>query len=144
MAFQKRKKSNQKIRNATPTVYNGVKYRSRLEVFTAKALDDAKLVNEYEKNKFLLADKFVFSPVSFETYTKKGIKTFGIARENVQHITYTPDFVDPNFKWLIECKGYRTDSFDIKWKMFKKYLTDNDIKMDLYLPENQNQVKQVI
>ncbi len=139
-----RKKGNQKIQNATPTIYNGVQYRSKLEVYTAKTLEENGLVAEYEKNKFLLQEKFEFKPVCFENYTKKGVEIFGIARDNIQGITYTPDFVDPNFKWLIECKGYSTPQFDLKWKIFKKYLVNNDIMMDLYLPKNQKQVRETI
>ena len=37
----------------------------------------------------------------------------------VRAMTYTPDFVDPNNKWIIEVKGYANDVFPLKWKLFK-------------------------
>lgn len=45
----------------------------------------------------------------------------------------------------METKGKRTPDFNLKWKMFKKYLIDN--KMDdfvLFMPSNQREIKTCI
>lgn len=147
MSYRKnrfKKGNNQKVANATKITVAGVEYRSKLEAFCAKTLQEEGIIAEYEKSKFLLNDKFTFNADSYEDLKKKGQSSFGMANPNIQHITYTPDFVDPKFRWLIECKGMRTDAFTLKWKMFKKYLNENKIKMDLYLPKNQKQVLQTI
>ena len=63
----------------------------------------------------------------------------------VRAITYTPDFIDPNGKWIIEVKGFANDVFPLKWKLFKNYLNQNSVPVPtLYLPKNQTQVKKTI
>lgn len=137
--------ANKKIANATKTTVNGVAYRSKLEAFTANILNREGIKYEYEKNKFILQDKFTFPNESIEEFKKKKVgKQFAAINNNIQHISYTPDFVDEKFRWIIECKGMKTDAFTLKWKMFKKYIKDNDLKIDLYLPKNQTQVLDVI
>lgn len=139
-----KKSQNKYIQNASPKLYNGVKYKSQLEAFTAESLDTEQIKFEYEKNSFLLQDKFESINSSIEVVKSKKTSGFILSRNNIRTIKYTPDFMDPQFRWLIETKGYRTAEFDIKWKMFKKYLTDNNLKVDLYLPQNQGQVKKCI
>jgi len=45
-------------------------------------------------------------------------------------MTYTPDFVSlptlSNKLWIIETKGYPTDSFKLKWKLLKQYAVQNE------------------
>ncbi len=135
---------NQKVVNATRCVYNGVKYRSQLEAFTAHELDFNQIKFEYEKNKFCLQEKFTSLNPSVEEFEVKGVNKFEELNPNIRAITLTPDFMDIQFRWCLEVKGHRTSDFDLKWKMFKEYLHRNDLKMDLYLPTNQKQVKQVI
>lgn len=60
----------------------------------------------------------------------------------VREITYTPDFVGKD--WVIETKGMKTPDFLLKWKLFKKYLIDNNLKYTLYMPSNQKQVRLAI
>jgi hypothetical protein len=57
-------------------------------------------------------------------------------------ITYTPDFTDYDF--IIECKGYETDVFKIKWKLFKNYLVQHNMNYDLYMPKNHKEVDESI
>ena len=44
----------------------------------------------------------------------------------IRPITYTPDFVDPNGKFIIETKGYANESFPLRWKLFKQQVTAGD------------------
>lgn len=60
----------------------------------------------------------------------------------LQSIKYTPDFVGKN--WIIETKGRANESFPFRWKLFKKYLTDNKLNYDLYIPHNHKQVDECI
>jgi hypothetical protein len=60
----------------------------------------------------------------------------------VREITYTPDFVGKD--WVIETKGMKTPDFLLKWKLFKRYLTDNNLKYTLYMPSSQKQVRLAI
>lgn len=41
--MKKKKSLNKKVINATPTVFDNIKFRSKLEVYTYKALKENKL-----------------------------------------------------------------------------------------------------
>jgi predicted nuclease of restriction endonuclease-like RecB superfamily len=71
--------------------YKGIKMRSSWEVAYAKYLDKQKINWQYEP------------------------KTFDLGNE-----TYTPDFYLPKFKIYIEIKGYITNRFKRKFKLFKQ------------------------
>ena len=52
--MKKKKSQNKKVINATPTVFDNINFRSKLEVYTYKALKENKLKAEYEPIKFEL------------------------------------------------------------------------------------------
>ena len=138
---RRRKKSVNKIRNATAKVYKGIKFRSKLEVFAYKQLEAAKIKSMYEENTYTLMPGFY--PIMDSYEPSKG--EYKNNTKKVRAITYTPDFVDPDGKWIIEVKGYANDVFPIKWKLFKMYLMENDMEdCTLYLPRNQKQVKETV
>jgi len=136
-----RRKTNKKVRNATSKEYKGIKFRSKLELFTYKKLEAAKIKSLYEEIKFELQEGFYFTNGSIEPNTKK---EFVDNVKKVRSITYTPDFVDPKGKWIIEVKGFANDVFPVKWKMFKKHLLDNGLEYKLFLPKNQKQVLETV
>lgn len=115
---------NKKVRNATPLEVDGVKFRSKLEAFTFRHLKESGIDCQYEENKYTLIEPFEYNG------------------EKIRACTYTPDFVGDG--WIVETKGFATDTFDIKWKMFKDYLRRNEIVVDLYLPRNQREVLETI
>lgn len=136
-----RRKTNKKVRNATSKEYKGIKFRSKLELFTYKKLEAAKIKSLYEEVKFELQEGFYFTNGSIEPNTKK---EFVDNVKKVRSITYTPDFVDPEGKWIIEVKGFANDVFPVKWKIFKKHLLDNGLEYKLFLPKNQKQVLETV
>lgn len=137
--------SNKKVRNAVSKVYKGIKFRSKLELFTYKKLEEAGIKCLYEKKKYILMDGFHFEQESIEPSNKKATKGEYINNaDKVRDITYTPDFVDINGKWIIEVKGFANDVFPLKWKLFKKHLQDAGDPPVLYLPKNQGQVIKTI
>lgn len=119
-----KKKSQGKVRNATPNIYDGIKFRSKLETYTYKKLKEAGIDAEYESTHFELIPKFEYNG------------------EKVRAMTYLPDFVGKNF--IIECKGLVTDSFPLRWKIFKYYLKQENKDYKLYLVRNQKQVDAMI
>lgn len=119
-----KKKSQGKVRNATPNIYDGIKFRSKLETYTYKKLKEAGIDAEYESTHFELIPKFEY----------KG--------EKVRAMTYLPDFVGKNF--IIECKGLVTDSFPLRWKIFKYYLKQENKDYKLFLVRNQKQVDEMV
>lgn len=115
---------NVKVKNATPLTYDGIKFRSKLEVYCHKQLKKHKIKADYEAFTYPILDKFKFND------------------KTVRGITYTPDFVGEDF--IIECKGWMNDSFPLRWKLFKHYLHRNNFQYELYLPRNQKDVDSMI
>ena len=115
---------NRRVKNATPLVYDSIQFKSKLEVYCYRRLKECNILANYEPIKFVIQPGFT------------------LFNEKIRPITYTPDFVGNNF--IIECKGMQTDTFKIKWKLFKYYLFTNNISYKLYLPRNQKDVEKVI
>jgi hypothetical protein len=120
----KKSSTNQKVRNATKVTIDGIEFKSKLEAYTYNKLKDAGIKAGYETNRYTLLEKFTYKD------------------ENIRAMTYKPDFVGDGF--IIECKGMITDTFPLRWKLFKWYLTRNDIQDDVYLVRNQKQVNEMI
>lgn len=124
---------NKKVKNATSVEYDGIKFKSKLELTIYKALKEKGLNPLYECNKFILQEGFRPS----KPYYIKGVcpKTASGYAKIIQ-ITYTPDFtVEYGDKILfIEAKGKQNDSYPIKRKLFLKYLESmsNSYFMEVY------------
>ena len=121
---RKRTKKEGKVKNATPTQLDGIKFRSKLEAYTYKKLKEANIKAEYE-------------PIHFELIPK-----FEYQGEKVRAMTYLPDFVGKDF--IIECKGLIGDSFPLRWKIFKYTLMKQNSNYKLYLVRNQKQVDELV
>jgi len=111
---------NKKVRNATPLDYNGISFKSKLEVYTYQQLTKFKIEANYEPIKFTIIEPFQYD------------------EEKVRAMTYTPDFVGDDF--VIECKGWANDAFPLRWKIFKYFLYMNKIHYKLYLLRNKKEV----
>lgn len=115
---------NKKVKNATPLEYDGISFKSKLEMYCYKLLQENHIPVEYEVEKFTILDSFVYD------------------KERVRGMTFTPDFVGDNF--VVECKGFMNDAFPLRWKLFKYYLYRNQLRYDLYLPRNKKDVEKVV
>ena len=122
--------------------YDGINFASGLERYTYMALNKAKLFEGYENEVFQLIEWFDFKNQSYEKqangkgdYTNRGQK-------KILGIKYTPDFVGKDY--IIECKGRANESFPLRWKLFKLWLTKNNIGKTLYKPQNQKEVDRTI
>ena len=118
--------------------YDGINFASGLERYTYMALKKAKLFEGYENEVFQLIEGFHFKNQAYEKqangkgdYTNRGQK-------KILGIKYTPDFVGKDY--IIECKGRANESFPLRWKLFKLWLTKNNIGKTLYKPQNQKEV----
>lgn len=131
-----------RVRNARSKEIDGIKFRSLLEAFCYQKLKDAGIKLEYETKKYVLLEGFHYNAERYEDNGKTGYNDK--KTHKVRDITYTPDFVDPNGKWIIECKGYANERFPLKWKMFMKQLNEMDDPPILFVPRNQNQILETI
>ena len=135
-----KRKSRAKVKNVKKSTYKGIQFQSRLELYCYKELETAKISVKYEEETFTIFPALVYPQACYEG-TKKKLYNKG---SKVRAITYTPDFVDPNGKWIIETKGYANESFPLRWKLFKKHLKDSNLQYVLFLPRNKKQVDEVI
>ena len=103
---------NRKVTNADPHFYDGIKFRSKLEIGVYKELKKQKVEFEYEPKKIVLQEGF--KPVN--PYYIDSMEHW----EKVRAITYTPDFIAKidTYTVYIEVKGWETDRYVVKKKMF--------------------------
>lgn len=120
-----KKRKNAKIKNATPTEYDGIEFRSKLEMYTYKRLREAGIDVEYEKHRFQLFPAFV-----------------ALSGKKYRAMMYKPDFVGKTF--IIECKGYSNDAWPLRKKLFEYVLTTLDKKYDFYEVHNQKEVDALV
>jgi methionyl-tRNA formyltransferase len=138
--IRRKSKDNKKIKNAKRHEFNGIKFRSGLELHCYKQLIVTDIKDfKYEEVKFTLLDKFEYNKESLEP-SKKSFKE---ANNKIRAITYLPDFTcirEDRTGWIIECKGFSRANDINRWKYFKDHLIRNGYKLDLYLPNNQGAV----
>lgn len=115
---------NRKVKNATPLIYDGIEFKSKLEAYCYRNLVKHGVFAEYENVIFTIIEPFEYNG------------------QKIRSMTFKPDFVGDNF--VIECKGFMNDAFPLRWKVFKYYLYRNNFKYDLYLPRNMKNVDTVI
>ena len=116
---------NKKIKNAKPTEYNGVKYRSKLESEFAKVFDENGILFKYEPFKITL------------------IPSFKYLGQTIRDVSYTPDFVVYN-NIIIEAKGFPNDAYPLRKKMVLKYIVDNNYNYEFYEIKTKNQLLKLI
>ena len=122
--------------------YDGINFASGLERYTYMALKKNKLFEGYENEVFQLVEGFNFNNESFEKQANGKGEYTNRGQKKVLGIKYTPDFVGKDY--VIECKGRANESFPIRWKLFKLWLTKNKIGKTLYKPQNQKEVDQTM
>ena len=115
---------NKKVKNATKVELDGICFRSKLEAYTYSKLKEANIKADYENKRYTLLPKFEF-------HGKK-----------IRAITYLPDFIGKEF--VIECKGYRTDTWPLREKLFNYYLYNFEPNMSFYIVHNQKEVDELI
>jgi hypothetical protein len=115
------KKNNSKIKNARSLeLSNGLKFRSKLELYTYNKLLDNDITDfKYEKDKFILLESFEFPNESIEAFetNKKDMgkaKYFADVDHKIRSISYLPDFTNIDHEkktgWVLEVKGYSNDA----------------------------------
>jgi len=130
--------------NSKKSVYDGVTFQSKLEMYCYKKLKAAGIDFKYEEDTYEIFPGFKHKG----RYGKKSSRGFGIKENRViRAVTYTPDFVSDKHRFIIETKGYvpSQHSFPLMFKMFLNYCQKNGMSdYAIYIPSNQAQVDQVV
>lgn len=118
--------TNRKIKNATPTEYNGIQFKSKTEVMVYKTLLQYGFKPYYEPTKYGVWRGF---KPTVPTYKPDKTGQLKLEDKKIIDITYTPDFIfmAPDNKTVIimEAKGgFLNDTYPIKEKLFRGYLED--------------------
>lgn len=90
-------------------------------------------------------DRFRF-PNKYFKMTSKGKDMADRTGSVVLPITYTPDFVGKNHKWIIETKGYLPShhDFPMRWKLFLRYLVGIQSDYIVFLAKSSRQVDHAV
>lgn len=128
-------KENQKIKNASSCIFNGIKFKSKLEKDCYKLLSNLGFSPLYESKKisivsFIPCEVPCYSEETLKEHTKRikkqGRCPKGLSLDSkiLRDITYTPDFYIyyNNVNVYIEIKGFANDVYPYKRKLFKAYL----------------------
>ena len=140
--MRKRRSKKRGPVQAKRITYDGINFASGLERYMYMGLKKAKLKFKYEGETFELVKGFEFINECIERQSNGKGEFKNRGNKKILNIKYTPDFVGKDF--IIECKGRANESFPMRWKLFKKWITDNGDDRVLYKPQNQSECDKVI
>ena len=143
--FYKRKKAPKKKRGPVQSrkiSYDGHNFASGLEKYMYMALQKAKIKAKYEGETFVLLNGFHFENEVYERQANSKGEFINRGEKRILPIKYTPDFIGENF--IIETKGRPNESFPIRWKLFKKLVTEQFPSYTLFKQQNQKECDRVI
>ena len=154
--------------NTHEIIFQGIKFKSSLEVKCFKELSRENIKFTYEEHTFVIFNGFELAPkvhyygplnksikVDKSTNPKKKTRTVSYFVEDTRKIgkiTYTPDFVidmpDKNLMIIIETKGKANDVYPYKKKLFLKFISRISIlqnkKIVFLEPHNNTQITECI
>jgi hypothetical protein len=143
--FYKRKKTTKKKRGPVQSKkisYDGHNFASGLEKYMYMALQKAKIKAKYEGETFVLLNGFHFENEVYERQANSKGEFINRGEKRILPIKYTPDFIGDDF--IIETKGRPNESFPIRWKLFKKLVTEQFPGYILFKPQNHKECDRVI
>jgi len=122
--------------------YDGITFASGLERYMYMALKKAKIKAEYDGEQFVLVQGFELANESYERQSNGKGEYRNRGSKKVLPIKYTPDFIGDGF--IIETKGRANESFPMRWKLFKKLISEKYPNYTLYKPQNQSECDKTI
>ena len=121
------------------------RFRSELEAYTARLLDEEGIGYKYEEVVYPLIRSH---PNPGVVLVKKLRGVFAARPVSILGNHYIPDFVDTFYppRWVIEVKGMETPEFKLKFKLFIDRLSQNtDVTPPtIYMPKNKAEVRTTI
>lgn len=113
----------------------GIEYDSAFEGEMALLLHSGDI--EFNAHHtFLLFNKATYkSPVFLRAQRRS---KFLKDNRKMDERVYTPDFVDPQLRWVIETKGYKTPSFNLRWRIFLEVMNLQGCPPMLFMPRQSS------
>lgn len=122
--------------------YDGHNFASGLEKYMYMALKKNKIKAKYEGETFVLLNGFHFENEAYERQANGKGEYVNRGNKRILPIKYTPDFIGEDF--IIETKGRANESFPMRWKLFKKLVSEQFPNITLYKPQNQKECDRTI
>ena len=122
--------------------YNEINFESGLERYMYMALKKNKIKAKYEGETFVLINGFHLANESYERQANGKGDFTNRGGKRILPIKYTPDFIGDDF--IIETKGRANESFPIRWKLFKRLVSEQFPNYVLFKPQNQKECDRVI
>jgi hypothetical protein len=141
MAIKRRSKKKGPVR-AKKVSFDGIDFASGLEKYMYMALKKAKIRSKYEGETFVLLNGFHFENEAYEKQANGKGDYINRGNKRILPIKYTPDFIGDDF--IIETKGRANESFPMRWKLFKKLVSEQFPNITLYKPQNQKDCDRTI
>lgn len=139
---------NVKVRNATPLEYDGIQFKSKMEVAAYKALKEEGYNPQYEKVTYRLQDSKLYPTLHYAPFKdrKEHKNVWGLNNYKIIGVKYTPDFTFNIGDRLIviEIKGFSNDRYPYQKKLFFKWLEDNTPNSAFFEIHNMKQLKQAL
>jgi hypothetical protein len=123
-------------------IYDGITFASGLEKYMYELLKKSKIDCKYEGETFHLLDDFHFNNSSFERQSNGKGDYINRGNKKILSLKYTPDFTSYDF--IIETKGRANESFPLRWKLFKKFMCNNNDNRILYKPQTKSECEETI
>lgn len=127
---------------AKSIIHDGIKFSSGLEKNMYIMLKKAGIKFEYEGETFTLFEGFNFMTECYERQSNGKGGYINRGGKKLLPIKYTPDFIGKDF--IIETKGRANESFPLRWKMFKKFVSITMPNTVLYKPQNIKECEETI
>ena len=140
--FKKKRSRKKGPVQAKKVSYDGIVFASGLEKYMYMALKKHKIKAKYEGETFVLINGFHFENESYERQANGKGELINRGSKRILPIKYTPDFIGEDF--IIETKGRANESFPLRWKLFKRLITEQFPAYTLYKPQNQRECDRVI
>lgn len=137
----KRKKGSKLIKSKKHE-HNNIKFDSGLELYCYIALQKHKILGSYQGEAFQLLEPFEFENDAYERQSNSKGEFINRGKKKVLGIKYTPDFTDHDY--IIETKGMANETFPIRYKLFKRWMTNMGDSRTLYKPQNQKEIDVVV
>jgi hypothetical protein len=141
MAIKRRSKRRGPVR-AKKVSFDGIDFASGLEKYMYMALKKAKIRSKYEGETFVLLNGFHFENEVYERQSNGKGDYVNRGSKRILPIKYTPDFIGDDF--IIETKGRANESFPMRWKLFKKLVSEQFPNITLYKPQNQTECDRTV
>lgn len=141
----RKKTPRKKHVNANKQHYDGIDFDSTPEMSMYILLKRAGIKFKYigqERAKYKLLTETKYEGESFERPQRRSKQMKDTPK--ISETGYTPDFVGEDEQWFIEVKGRKVGDFNLRWKLFKRFLNERKHKPLLFMPVTGVDMQQVI